>query len=299
MAWRNRSRYGAAMLLRRLLLVCLFLVTAGGILFGIGVHNARVDPVLRRTIVGLPDWPVGTPPMTVALLSDIHMESMTMDPGRLRRVVDRVNAQHPDLIVIAGDFIEGNGVAEAIHAVPLLETELRRLSAPFGIVAVLGNHDYTTDDARVARMLRRIGATLLVNDAAQIGPLRVAGFGDQSTGHFQIAPGLFALLRLRGAGVMIAHSPEATLWAKPFVHLLLAGHTHCGQVVLPFFGAPIDVAPPRYRCGVIRDPGRTIIVTGGLGTSNLPIRFGAPPDWWLIRIGPLATSRTGGVKARP
>jgi predicted MPP superfamily phosphohydrolase len=279
------------MLLRRLSLACLLVIAAFGVLFGVGVHNARVDPVLRRTSVGLPDWPTGAPPMTVALLSDIHMESMTMDPQRLRRVVDRVNAQRPDLIVIAGDFIEGVGRAEAMHAVPILEAELRQLSAPFGIVAVLGNHDYGTDEATVARMLRRIGATLLINGSAQVGPLRVAGMGDQSTGHFHIAPAMFALLRLQGAGVMVAHSPEATNWAKPYVHLLLAGHTHCGQVVLPFYGAPIDVAPPRYRCGVIHDPGRTVIVTGGLGTSNLPIRFGAPPDWWLIRIGPSSTSR--------
>lgn len=279
------------MLLRRLLLACLLVFAAGGVLFGVGVYNARVDPVLRRTAVGLPDWPKSAPPMTVALLSDIHMESMTMDPQRLRRVVDRVNAQHPDLIVLAGDFIEGEGAAEAIHAVPRLEAELRRLSAPLGIVAVLGNHDYGTDEIAVAQMLRRIGATLLINHSAQVGALRVAGMGDQSTGHFHIAPAMFALLRLQGAGVMVAHSPEATNWAKPYIHLLLAGHTHCGQVVLPFYGAPIDVAPPRYRCGVIHDPGRTIIVTAGLGTSNLPIRFGAPPDWWLIRLGPSTNSR--------
>ena len=279
------------MLMRRLLLACLLVIAAFSVLFGVGVHNARVDPVLRRTSVGLPDWPRGAPPMTVALLSDIHMESMTMDPQRLRRVVDRVNTQRPDLIVIAGDFIEGVGRAEAMHAVPILEAELRRLSAPFGIVAVLGNHDYATDDLLVAQMLQKIGATLLQNGAVQVGAMRMAGLDDQSTGRAHIAPAMFALLRLQGAGVMVAHTPEVAKWAKPYVHLLLAGHTHCGQVVLPFYGAPIDVAPPRYRCGVIHDPGRTVIVTGGLGTSNLPIRFGAPPDWWLIRIGPSSTSQ--------
>jgi predicted MPP superfamily phosphohydrolase len=69
--------------------------------------------------------------------------------------------------------------------------------------------------------------------------------------------------------------------------IVLAGHTHCGQIVLPLYGA-IETGSKygnRYLCGVIREHGRAVVVTGGIGTSLLPFRFGAPPDWWLVTLG--------------
>jgi hypothetical protein len=76
--------------------------------------------------------------------------------------------------------------------------------------------------------------------------------------------------------------------------LVMAGHTHCGQVVLPWIGPLLTRGPkqqwrrlydPRYRCGVVQDRNRVVLVTAGLGSGTSPLRLGAPPDWWLIRIG--------------
>jgi predicted MPP superfamily phosphohydrolase len=272
--------------IRRLVLAALALLVLGAAVFAAGYRNARADPVVRRAAVALPGWPAGASPITIALLSDIHMESLTMDAPRLSRIVAAVNAQHPDLVVIAGDFVEGQGREEAARAIPLLAGPLWRLRAPLGVAAVLGNHDHWTDPRPLAAMLRRIGVLLLMNDAHGAGPLALAGLDDEATHHLQLAPTLRALARLRGAGVMVAHSPEIAPRLPAGVRLLLAGHTHCGQVVLPIIGPPYQVTRAHYRCGVVRDPGRTTIVTAGLGTSNLPIRFGAPPDWWLVTVGP-------------
>lgn len=263
------------------------LITAVGFL--IGYAGARADPIMRRADIALPDWPAGKPPITIALMSDIHMESLAMDEGRLARIVGQVNAQHPDMVVLAGDFIEGRGEGEAERAIPLLARPLSRLKAPLGVVAVLGNHDHWTDPAPIAAMLRRIGVVVLSNQGESIGPLALGGLDDPATHHDRIAPTEAALAMLRGAGVMIAHSPDVAVKLSRRTTLLLAGHTHCGQVVLPLIGAPVEVTNPHYRCGIVRDPHRLTVVTAGLGTSNLPIRFGAPPDVWLVRVGPIPT----------
>lgn len=270
---------------RRFLAVALTLVLLAALLLWVGYRSARADPIVRRAAFALPDWPAGEPPITVALLSDIHMESAAMDEARLARIVAQVNVLRPDLVVIAGDFIEGFDAAEAAHAGPIIARQLRGFAAPLGTVGVLGNHDYWTHAPTAVRALARAGVLLLDNDAVRIGPLAVGGLDDWSTGHARIDLVESALARLTSAGVLIAHSPVIGN-AGPRIRLVLAGHTHCGQVVLPLIGAPIEVTASRYRCGIIRDPGRVTIVTAGLGTSNLPIRFGAPPDLWLIRLGP-------------
>lgn len=299
MALPLRSRYGGGVI-RRVLLAIVALVLLGGAgFFALGYWNARADPVVRRVSIGLPDWPAGDAPIRIALLSDIHMESAAMDEGRLARIVAQVNALHPDLVVLAGDFVEGRGVGEAERAIPLLERPLSRLHAPLGTVAVLGNHDHWTDPAPLVAMLRRIGVLVLINGAGERGPLAMGGLDDPATHRDRIAPTRAALARLRGAGVMVAHSPAVAPKLPPRTTLLLAGHTHCGQVVLPIIGPPVEVTSPHYRCGIVRDPGRITIVTAGVGTSELPIRYGAPPDLWLVRVGPAGGRPRGVSQPRP
>jgi hypothetical protein len=94
--------------------------------------------------------------------------------------------------------------------------------------------------------------------------------------------------------LVLTHAPDVALNLPSGLPLVMAGHTHCGQVVLPWIGPLLTRAPkrqwrplydPRYRCGVVRDRGRVVLVTAGLGSGTSPLRLGAPPDWWLIRIG--------------
>lgn len=250
--------------------------------------EARRDPVVRRASVALAGWPRGAKPIRVALLSDIHIGSPAMDAGRLARIVDRVDALRPDLILIAGDFIDGDDPRGAARLGDAMIVPLRRLHAPLGVVAVPGNHDHATGLATVRTQLERAGVMLLVNQAAVRGPLAIAGLDDPSTLHDKMPATLTALRRLLGARVMLAHAPDAAAHMAPDVGLLLVGHTHCGQVVLPLWGPLVPMAPyeKRYPCGVFREPGRTTIVTAGLGTSIGPFRLNAPPDLWLLTLGP-------------
>jgi predicted MPP superfamily phosphohydrolase len=256
------------------------------VLFVIGYRNARADPVLRRVAIALPDWPEGAPPVTVALASDIHLGGSAMDDERLARLLDRIAAAGPDLALFAGDFISGHDPQTAIHVAPGLTIAFRRLRPRLGTIAVLGNHDHWTDPRRVSAALAAAGVTLLENRAVVRGPLAIGGVGDEYTHHDRVAATATQMRRLPGARLMLTHSPDIAPTLPAEIPLLLAGHTHCGQIMLPIRGA---IAIPsrygtRYRCGVIREGARTVIVTAGLGTSVVPLRFGAPPDVWLITL---------------
>jgi hypothetical protein len=250
-----------------------------------GYHSATRMPVFRAARISLPGWPRGAAPVTVALISDVHIGNAVTDAERFVRVADAVTGRRPDLIVLAGDFIAGHERADAAAA-PALVPGLRRLRAPLGVIAVPGNHDHWTNVAAVRRALARGGVAVLANRAVRRGPLAIGGLDDLPTRHADVAGTVAAMRAVAGARLLVSHSPDAAALLPRDVPLVLAGHTHCGQVVVPLFGAPVDVAHPRYRCGLVREGGRTTIVTAGTGTSVLPARFGAAPDVWLVRVGP-------------
>lgn len=164
---------------------------------------------------------------------------------------------------------------------------------PLGTVAVLGNHDNWSDPQIVAKALRRHGVTVLENSAVRRGPLLIGGSGDTVSGRARLGGTLLALRQLRregaGATVYLSHSPDIARWLPAGPALLLAGHTHCGQIVLPLAGALFEVSRENdntYRCGLVRRDGKTVVVTAGLGTSHVPLRLRAPPDLWLLTVGP-------------
>ena len=245
-----------------------------------GFAGARADPVARLLAVVLPGWPAGAAPVRVLVWSDLHLGNRATDRGRLMRLVAQANALKPDLVVLAGDYIAGHERADAAVAPGLLA--LRGLKAP--AVAVMGNHEYWTDPHRVRRVLTDAGVTVLANQAVRRGPLVVGGMDDMVNRRDDAAATVAAMRRLGAARLVVSHSPDIAGKLAADVPLLVAGHTHCGQIVLPFWGPPVDVAARRYRCGVVREGGRLVVVTAGTGTSVAPLRFGAPPDWWLLTL---------------
>jgi predicted MPP superfamily phosphohydrolase len=253
-----------------------------------GHRNARVDPIVRRATVTLPDWPAGQAPLNVLLMSDVHFGNSTMDAPRLSRIVVQANALKPDLMLIAGDFVAGHDPDDAVKFADAFVAPLSGLHARLGVVATLGNHDQATRPGAIHAALMRARITVLMNDAASRGPLAIAGLDDGPTGNQDISLTLAALARLKGARIALTHSPVTAGPLPDDIGLLLVGHTHCGQIVLPLYGPIKPQAPPPYNCGLVRVGGRTTIITAGLGTSVVPFRFGAPPDMWLITLGPAA-----------
>ncbi len=270
----------------RLLLIGLGACLTGTLLWGF--LEARADPIVRRAELALADWPAGAPPLRLVLLSDVHAGNLAVTPARLERIAASINALRPDLVLIAGDFMPGEEEIDAASATARL-TPLKRLRARLGVVAVPGNHDHWTGLGAVRTALAGVGVTLLANQAAARGPLAIAAVDDDYSEYARTAPTIAAARRLPGAKLVLTHSPDIAPQLPRDFPLLLAGHTHCGQVVIPFYGSldPVSRYQDRYRCGVIREGVRTVIVTAGIGGS-LPFRLNAPPDMWLLTLGPPA-----------
>lgn len=278
--------YRHAMLRKALIVLALLLVTLAGT-YLYARAEARRDPVVRSATIKLPDWPAGAKPVRAVLISDIHIGSPAMDSARLERIVEQINALKPDIVFIAGDLIFGHDPQGAKKLGEGLVAPLSHLTAPLGVIAVLGNHDQWTGPGEVRALLGRANVAVLENQAIVRGPLAIGGVGDDFSKFADSGATVALVRRLPGAHILFTHSPDIAPTLPADMPLLLAGHTHCGQFVLPFYGPVSDVTRygERYRCGVRVEGGRTVVVTAGLGTSGPPLRLGAPPDLWLLTLG--------------
>lgn len=284
---------------RRLQIVAILLVALAAALFVIaGYRNATADPLVRRLNLAVPDYPASAPPIRLVLFSDIHVHGPDMPPERVERIVDQINALRPDVVIAAGDFVGDSWIGREYPASEAI-APLRALRARFGVYAVLGNNDYDADSRAVVGALEAAGVRVLMNNAVRAGPLAIGGvdgaiFLSKKKWWARRAKTYAALERTPGSKILVAHRPDEFTAAPPWIPLVLAGHTHCGQIVLPLIG-PVETGSDygtKYLCGIIRDGPKTLVVTGGVGTSHLPLRIGAPPDIWLISIGGQAVSKT-------
>lgn len=212
----------------------------------------------------------------IVFVSDFHISKW--DKGRLERVVRLINKQKPNLVLSGGDFIKGH---DGKNTLPIEEQAeiLKQIEAP--VITVLGNHDGWYDKKRVREALQNTGIFVLSNSDIKVNDTCIAGVEDIQTGVPDINK---ALKETSGKRVLISHSPDIYYDVKEDVDLILAGHTHGGQVSLPIIGAP--VVPSEYGSKMarreIKETQNRMIITKGIGTSILPIRFGAVPEIIVI-----------------
>ena len=274
---------------RRVGLAALVAVLAGLLVLALGYSNARADPIVRETYVPVAGWPEGEAPIKVLALSDVHVAGPDMPPSRVERIAKRLNALSPDLILVAGDLISEKRTATKLYSEKEVAAPFATFEARYGMVVAPGNHDHWVDLSAMVTALEGHGITVLRNEAVKRGPLLIGAVDDDYTGHDDI-PATFAALDALGKGpaVVVSHTPDIVPHLPRAVAAVFAGHTHCGQISLPVIG-PISTLSrygDRFACGMIRDGGQTVFVGAGLGTSILPLRYGAPPDVWLVTLGP-------------
>lgn len=272
---------------RRLRRAIVLVGLLGAAVVGKGYWNATRDPIVREATVRVADWPDGAAPVKVLLVADTHVAGPDMPPERLVRIIDDLNRLQPDLVLLAGDFISEKRLATRLYTPRELAAPFGRLKARLGVVAVLGNDDHWAEPRAIADELRKAKAVVLSNDATRAGPLVIGGVDDEFTDHDNLAATYAAMDRLgQGPRVILSHGPDIVPDLPKAVSVVVTGHTHCGQIVLPFVGAISYVSRygNRFACGLIDDRGQRVVVTAGLGTSVLPLRYGAPPDVWLLTL---------------
>ena len=242
--------------------------------------NALRDPVIRRATIEMPDWPRGATPLRVALLSDIHVVGPDMPPRRLARIVPRVNGLNADVILLAGDYVSDKRSATRTYSGAEGLAPLSGLRGRRGVYAVLGNHDHWREAGEIRRALRKANVHILDNEAVTVGGMRLGGVDDEYTGNADLKRTVEAIRAAPGGKVLLTHSPDVGPATPRDVTLVLAGHTHCGQIRLPILGAISYVSKygERFGCGLITEGSRRVVVTAGIGTSVLPFRLGAPSE---------------------
>jgi uncharacterized protein len=252
-------------------------------------HDTMRAPVVERLVVESAALPQGAAPITIALLADIHVAGPDMPPSRLADIAAQVNALAPDMVAIAGDLISEKRTATRVYSAAEVIAPLGTLSAPLGVVVVPGNHDHWADWEQLAAELARYPQiTVLRNAAVQRGPLVIGGVDDDFTGRADLPATVAAMQGQTGARIILSHSPDIFPQAPVDVDLVLAGHTHCGQIAWPWGGAPATMSDygDLYACGVTRQHGKVLVTSAGLGTSLLPVRLFTHPEIWLIEIRP-------------
>ena len=230
-----------------------------------------------------PAWP-DRHRLTITVIADLHAGGPNMGLERVVQVVDAGNALGSDLVVILGDYFATHRFVTEKVRHEAWAAELARLKAPLGVYAILGNHDWWYDVAGVRRALHQVRIPVLENDAVLLGePGRqfwLAGLGDQLAhwlGPNQFRgvddlPGTLRLVRSDDPVILLAHEPDIFPTVPSRVALTLAGHTHGGQIRLPFIEpswAP-SAYGARFAYGHIVEQGRHMIVSGAVFCFQAP-----------------------------
>jgi uncharacterized protein len=294
----------------------LFLQTAGGSFIaataGLGSYAFAIEPGFRLEVTSYhltpPRWPKDAR-LKAAIIADIHACEPFMSAARVRAIAELANQGKPDIIFLLGDFNGGHNYATAAVMPEQWGEALSILKAPLGSYAVLGNHDWWhgalpriagDNGESVRKALRAAGIAVLENDvvrlAAQGQPFWVAGLGDQMAhwtgrrhnfrGEDDLT-GTLARIKDDAPILLLAHEPYIFERVPARVSLTLCGHTHGGQVTLPF----ISEHYARRHFGMDRIYGhivetdRHMIISAGLGTSIFPVRFMRPPEVVFINLG--------------
>jgi uncharacterized protein len=279
-------------MIRSVLLALLAAVLIAGGAFA--VKAFWIEPrslVITRADIPVPQWPADARPLKLAMLADIQAAGPHVTAERVAEIVAEINALEPDLIVLLGDYVSMMRLSTSHVPPKATAAVLARLQAPLGVHAVLGNHDWWLDGRYIRRLLEESGIKVYENEALPIATgdgrhLWIAGLADLSTRAVDL-PGTLAQVADDAPIILLSHSPDVFPEVPERVALTLAGHTHGGQVNLPFVGRLMVPSRygQRYAYGHIIEGGRHMFVSSGIGNAILPARYGVPPEIVLLRIG--------------
>jgi len=262
------------------------------LLLGVGVWSFFIEPnrlVIHQEVIQIDNWPKDLSGLRIAVISDIHTGAPFVNDNKLREIVARTNQLNPDLIVLLGDYMSHDSWHSHRVEPEVTAAALKNLRAPLGVYSVLGNHDWWYNGEKVRAALEQNGIRVLEDEVAEIkwrnSSFWIAGLADLWTRPQRIQqtvdkvpPG--------STIVAITHNPDIFPRLPRNVQILLAGHTHGGQVNIPLIGSPIEPSDfgQRYAAGHVFENDHHLFVTTGIGTSIIPVRFRVPPEIVVLMI---------------
>lgn len=270
-------------------------LAASAAVAAVAIDSILVEPNRPRIVrqeIALRRWPERLHGFTIALLSDFHYDPyFSIHP--LNAAIGMVNALRPDLIVLTGDFVSlplfsSSDERAALAADPCARL-LRQMQAPYGLWAVLGNHDYFSDPDHVTAALQSQGIRVLANRSVAIefnsARFWLSGVNDVLSHTADLQATLQPVPRDE-ATILLAHEPDyADHVSRYAIDLQLSGHSHGGQVRMPFV-RPLYLPEmaKKYISGLYKIGPLTLYTNPGLGTVGVPMRFNCPPEITLLTL---------------
>ncbi len=276
----------------------------------VGAYALAIEPgfLLRTQYYALtpPNWTPGLK-LRLVLLADPHLGEPYMSLARWNRILDLANSLEGDLNLLLGDYAAGHHFLTAQVKVSDTAQAAKKLKAPLGTYAIMGNHDWWDDLTAQKighgpilgqRALEDVGIPVLENKAARLikngipfwlsGTSSIVAIKTKRRGRFEgrdDLPGTLAQITDPAPIIHMAHEPDLFTVIPDRVSITLSGHTHGGQVRLMGW-SPIVPSQfgNRFAYGHIIEEGRHLIVSGGLGCSIAPIRFGVPPEITVVDL---------------
>lgn len=242
--------------------------------------------------IPVPNLPPAFSGLRIVHLTDLHY-GFLMPLTMIEHVVERANGLKPDLIVCTGDYVHERKSAKQID---LVWPVLSQLKARMGVYSVLGNHDHWADAKRSAYWLKRSGQDLrhrAVRIEREGGHIWLAGAGDLWNDHRPL-DGVLADIPDSDCRLVLAHNPDtADSHYSKRCDLLISGHTHGGQINIPFVGPPLlSVRNKEYTCGLKRSSrGKPVFISRGIGWTIYPVRFNCYPEIAVLELLPDDTEK--------
>ncbi len=248
------------------------------------VHDLEPSWIEVRTVsLSLPHLAPEFSGYRIVQLSDIHADRW-MTSQRIQKVVGRVNEMHPDLVVLTGDFVTRN----AEQFAPSLAV-LNELHPVDKTLAVLGNHDAWTNPDLIQQTLETAGVQVLNNRSVTLerpsAQLHIAGVDDIWAERDRLNE-VLAAIPTTGAAILLAHEPDFadTSAATGRFDLQLSGHSHGGQIHLPFMKRVLPPLAYKYPLGQYQVGSMIQYTNRGLGSSGIPIRFNCRPEITIFTL---------------
>lgn len=234
----------------------------------------------------IPHWNKDLDGFKIALITDIHLGTKFVDLKKLARIVKIVNSKNPDLIVICGD-LDAKSISKEKYSTTQIANILKNLKSKHGVIAVMGNHDYVPPSV-VKNIYQKSNIILLENEdyyfSHNTKTLRIVGFKD--LWYFKSNPiQVVGMKDKTTPTVVLTHNPDYFPQMPNFVSLTLSGHTHGGEIVLPFIGSffiPSEYGQ-RYRNGYIIENNKHLFVSRGVATLSGG-RFLDPPEINILTL---------------
>lgn len=257
------------------------------LVWGLFIEPNRL--IVREQSIQIDKWPKEISGLRIAVIGDVHTGGPFINDQKLRRIVELTNQQQPDVIVLLGDYMSPNSWHSRRVEPEVTAAGLRDLKAPLGVYTVLGNHDWWYNGEKVRRAFEQNGIRVLEDETVEIKwkekSFWLAGLADLFTRPQNVRE-VINSVPPGSTVIAITHNPDIFPSLPRQVPLLLAAHTHGGQVNLPLIGTPI--VPSRfgskYTAGHILENDHHLFVTTGIGTSILPVRFRVPPEIVILTI---------------